>query len=58
MSENVDDMIFRRMLNIQNICFEKTISDKEFRYRVEMEVRDLLSDVQNAMENPQPKEED
>ena len=43
--ERVEDLIFRRMLNIENICMKQDISDKEFRYKVRTEVRALLADI-------------
>ena len=43
--EKVEDAIFRRMLNIENICMDQKISDKDFRYRVRVEIRDLLADI-------------
>lgn len=46
--ENVEDAIFRRMLNIENICMDKEISDKDFRYRVRVEIRALLVDISGS----------
>ena len=47
--EKVEDLIFRRMLNIENICLDEKISDKDFRYKVRVEIRSLLADISNVL---------